>query len=81
VLIHPELDAWRASVAYASSLRTAPLAGAAPATVVCGEDGSDGGRPFTARLREAGVEVEVLQHDGGVSALLLARLARSLRDV
>jgi acetyl esterase/lipase len=81
VLIHPELDAWRASVAYASSLRTAPVAGAAPATVVCGEDGSDGGRLFAARLSEAGVEVEELRHAGGVSAPLLARLARSLQDV
>jgi hypothetical protein len=81
VLIHPELDAWRASVAYASSLRTAPLAGAAPATVVCGEAGSDGGRAFATRLREAGVEVDELRHDGAVSALLLARLACSLRDV
>jgi acetyl esterase/lipase len=80
VLIHPALDAWRASVAYASSLRTAPLAGAAPATVVCGADPDDGGRPFAARLREAGVEVEELRHDGEVSALL-APLARSLRDV
>jgi acetyl esterase/lipase len=81
VLIHPELDAWRASVAYASSLRTAPVAGAAPATVVWGEDRGDGGRPFAARLREAGVDVEELRHDGDVSAPLLARLARSLRDV
>jgi acetyl esterase len=81
VLIHLKLGAWRASVAYASSLRTAPVAGAAPATVVWGEDAGDGGRAFAARLRDAGVDVEELRHDGGMSALPLARLARSLQDV
>jgi len=72
LLIHPELDAWRASVPYASSLRTTPLAGAAPATVV---SGGEGGRTLAARLRNAGVDVEELQHD----AALLASLARALR--
>jgi len=79
LLIHPELDAWRASVPYASSLRTAPVAGAAPATVVWGSARGEGGRPFAARLREAGVEVEELQHDDVPSAALLASVARSLR--
>jgi acetyl esterase len=75
LLIGPELDAWRASVPYASSLRTAPLTGAAPATIVSGGARGDGGRTLAARLREAGVEVEELQHDEA----LPASLARALR--
>jgi acetyl esterase/lipase len=75
LLIHPELGAWRASVPYASSLRTAPLAGAAPATVVSGGARGDGGRTLAARLREAGVDVEELPHD----AALPASVARALR--
>jgi acetyl esterase len=77
VLIHPQLDAWRPSVPYASSLRTASVAGAPPATVVSGARG-DGGRAFAARLRDAGVDVEELQHDEGVDSSLLADVARSL---
>jgi acetyl esterase len=79
LLIHPELDAWRASVPYASSLRTAPVAGSAPATVVWGSPLGDGGRAFAGRLRESGVDVEELQHDDVASAALLAGVARSLR--
>jgi len=78
VVIHPELDAWSASVPYASSLRGAPLAGAPPATVVSGAAPGDGGRVYAARLREAGVEVEELEHDGGVTGSLLADVAKSL---
>jgi acetyl esterase/lipase len=73
VLIQPDLDAWNASVPYASSLRDAPLTGAAPATVVSG-DGDDG-RCLAARLRAAGVEVEELRHEGAPDASLYARLA------
>jgi acetyl esterase len=73
VLIHPDLDAWNASVPYASSLREAPLAGAAPATVVSGSD--DDGSCLAARLREAGVEVEELRDEGTPDASLYARLA------
>jgi alpha/beta hydrolase fold len=75
VLIHPDLDAWHASVPYASSLRAAPLAGAAPATVVSGAD--DDGGCLASRLDEAGVELEELSGD---DAELLGRLARTLRD-
>jgi acetyl esterase/lipase len=75
VLIHPHLDAWHPSVPYASSLRAAPLAGAAPATVVSGV--RDDGRCLAARLTEAGVEVEELPGD---DAELFGRLARTLRD-
>jgi acetyl esterase/lipase len=79
VLIHPELDVWRASVAYASSLRTASVAGAPPATVVSGS--VDGGRALAARLREAGVDVEELEHVDGIGAPMLAAVAQSLRRV
>jgi len=75
LLVHPELDAWRASVPYASSLRTAPLAGAAPATIVSGSAPIDGGRALAARLREVGVDVEELRHDAAPAAAL----ARALR--
>jgi acetyl esterase/lipase len=78
VLIHPDLDAWQASVPYASSLRAAPLEGAAPATIVSGT--GDDGRCLAARLREAGVEVEELTHDAAADAELPGRLARTLRD-
>jgi len=77
VLIHPDLDAWSASVPYASSLRVASLAGAAPATVVSGRD--DDGACLAGRLRDAAVEVEELRHDGAADAELLAGLARTLR--
>jgi acetyl esterase/lipase len=75
VLVRPDLDAWSASVPYASSLRGAPLAGAAPATVVGGR--GDHGPCLAARLREAGVEVQELRHAGGVP---VERLARALRQ-
>ena len=78
VLIHPELDAWQASVPYASSLRTAPVEGAPPATVVSGGGPADGGPALAGRLRAAGVEVEELAHAGGIGAALLAGVARSL---
>jgi acetyl esterase len=77
LLIQPDLDAWRASVPYASSLRAAPLEGTAPATVVSGE--RDDGRHLAARLSEAGVEVEELRHHGAADAALLERLAGTLR--
>jgi acetyl esterase len=80
VLIHPDLDAWHASVPYASSLRAAPLEGAAPATVVSGARAGDDGRCLAARLSEAGVEVEELPHAGAADAELLGRLVRTLRD-
>jgi acetyl esterase/lipase len=79
VLIHPDLDAWQASVPYASSLRAAPLEGAAPATVVSGLRAGDDGRCLAARLCEAGVEVEELLHEGAADAALLERLAHTLR--
>jgi acetyl esterase/lipase len=82
LLIHPDLDAWRASVPYASSLRAAPLTGAAPATVVSGN--GDDGACLAARLREAGVEVEELRHEGPADHELLARTCSGLlvdRDV
>jgi acetyl esterase/lipase len=78
VLIHPDLDAWEASVPHASTLREAPLAGAAPATVVTGAGTDDDGRCLAARLSAAGVEVEELQHDGAPDAELFARLAYTL---
>jgi len=81
LLIHPELGAWRASVPYASSLRTAPVAGAAPATVVSGSAVDDGGRRLAARLRKSDVDVEELRHDDVSSAALRASVARSLRRV
>jgi acetyl esterase len=71
LLIHPDLDAWQASVPYASTLRAATLTGTAPATIVSGS--ADGGPCLAARLREAGVEVEELAHDGAADAELLAR--------
>jgi alpha/beta hydrolase fold len=77
VLIHPDLDAWQASVPYASSLRAAPLEGAPAATVV--SDGAGGGRCLAARLREAGVELEELYCEGVEDADLLASLVRTLR--
>lgn len=80
LLIQPDLDAWQASVPYASSLRAAPLEGAAPATVVSGVRAGDDGRCLAGRLSEAGVEVEELVHDGGADTDLLGRLARTLRD-
>jgi hypothetical protein len=76
VLIRPDLDAWQASVPYASTLRHAPLDGAAPATVVSGAGPGDDGRCLAGRLSEAGVEVEALPDDEE----LLERLARTLRD-
>ena len=79
ILIHPDLDAWRASVPYASSLRDAPLAGAAPATIVTGAE--DHGCCLAARLRDADVTVEELRDDGRGAAELLAELAHTLRDV
>jgi acetyl esterase/lipase len=80
LLIHPDLDAWQESVPYASSLRAAPLEGAAPATVVSGVRAGDDGRCLAARLCEAGVEVEELAHDGTADAELVGRLARTLRE-
>ena len=41
----------------------ANVAGAPPATVVCGA-GRDGGRPYAERLRAAGVEVHEVRDDG-----------------
>jgi acetyl esterase/lipase len=81
LLIHPALDAWRASVRYASSLRTAPLCGSAPATVVWSSAAGDGGRLLGGRLAEAGVEVEELRHEGVPGPALHERVARSLRQV
>ena len=81
LLIHPQLDAWQASVPYASSLRTAPLAGAPPATVVWGSPFGDSGRDFAARLRSARVEVEEV-HDSGIApASLGSTLAQALRRI
>jgi len=70
-----------------------PLAGVAPATVIVAGDGGphpDGGRRYAARLRHAGVEVEVLRDDGGPQGdvappggrgddRMVVELARSLR--
>jgi alpha/beta hydrolase fold len=67
ILLDVDLDAWQASVPYASTLRVASLEGAAPATVA-------GGGPLAARLRAAGVDVEELNDSD-----LLAGLARTLR--
>ena len=78
VLIHPDIGAWSASVPYASSLRDAPLEGAAPATVVGGR--ADDGACLAARLRDAGVDVEELAGADAADATLLARVARTLRD-
>jgi acetyl esterase/lipase len=75
VLIHPDLDAWRASVPYASSLREAALDGSAPATIVTG--GDDHGACLAARLRDAGVAVDEL-HDVDPA---VPELARTLRDL
>ena len=72
-----------------------PLAGVAPATVIVAGDDDlplDGGRRYAARLRHAGVEVEVLRDDGArhgdVAApagraddRMIGELARSLRHV
>jgi alpha/beta hydrolase fold len=67
VLLDPDLDAWPASVPYASTLRVAQLDGAAPATIA-------GDGLLAARLRAAGVDVEELGDSD-----LLAGLARTLR--
>jgi acetyl esterase len=58
LLIEPDLDAWPASVPYASSLRETPLDGAPPATVVTGR--RDDGAFLAERLRTAGVAVDEL---------------------
>jgi acetyl esterase len=75
LLIHADLDAWQASVPYASSLRDTQLEGAPPATVVTGR--GDDGACFAERLRAAGVAVDELA--GGDDALPeLARTVRAL---
>jgi alpha/beta hydrolase fold len=60
VLVHPALDAWHPSVPYVSGLRYASLGGVAPATVVTGAAPATGGWGYAARLRRAGVEVDVV---------------------
>jgi len=74
LLLLPDLDAWHASVPYLSSLETVPVAGVAPAVVVAGDDPDDGGQRYAARLRRAGVAVDVLS-GGPARALDLARAA------
>jgi acetyl esterase len=99
VLIRPDMGA--APIPGASAgpdplalpLDEHPLAGVAPATVVVAGDGGprrEAGRRYAARLRQAGVEVEVLRVDGArhgdVAApagrdddRMIGGLARSLR--
>jgi hypothetical protein len=74
LLVHPRLDAWHASVPYLSSLESAPVGGVAPAVVIAGDDAADGGHRYAARLRRAGVAVDVLP-DGPARASALARAA------
>jgi acetyl esterase/lipase len=61
-------------VPYLSNLESAPVAGVAPAVVIAGDDPADDGHRYAARLRRAGVAVDVLR-DGPARALDLARAA------
>jgi len=79
VLVHPVLDVWQASVPYVGSLRTAPVGGGAPATIVTRTSARCGGRQYAARLRLAGVDVEELRHDDADDPALLAELVETLR--
>ena len=80
LLIHPALDAWPSSVPYVSALRSAPLEGLAPATIVSGTAVRTSGARYAARLRAAGVPVELLAHDAdGGDPLPLAAVAATMR--
>jgi len=78
LLIHPVLDVWHPSVPYVSSLRSAPVAGVAPATIVAGAAPGNGGRRYAARLRAAGVEVEEIRRERPADASLASALAPAL---
>ena len=65
---------------YVSALRSAPLEGLAPATIVSGTAVRTSGARYAARLRAAGVPVELVAHDADAGGPLpLAAVAATVR--